>query len=177
MAPVRVLEIASGSGQHAVFMAENLPSVVWQPTDVDEAALASIDAYRRESSAGARLRAPIHLDVRTPGWRHPTDLVVCINMVHISPWASSEGLFEGAARSLGEGGVLFLYGPYRFHGVFLAPSNEAFDASLRARDPSWGVREVDELTSLGVRHGFQLESTTEMPANNHCLVFRRGMAG
>lgn len=172
--PVRVLEIASGSGEHAVFLAGHLPSVVWQPSDVDDAALASIEAHRQAADLGDRLREPIRLDAAAPAWVHPTDVIVCINMIHISPWEACERLFAGASRSLPDGGVVFLYGPYRFHGVFLAPSNEAFDASLRARDPRWGVRDVDAIDAVAQRFGLWRERTVDMPAENHCLVYRLG---
>jgi hypothetical protein len=103
----------------------------------------------------------------------PVEAVVAINLVHIAPWPTVEGLFEGAAQSLGQGGVLFLYGPYRFDGAFTAPSNAAFDASLRAEDPAWGVRDVGDLTELALLSGLAREAVVAMPANNHVLVFRR----
>lgn len=173
-----VLEIASGSGEHAVHLARALPQLEWQPTDREDAALASIAAWRAEAAL-PNLRAPLRLDVTEEPW--PAELVAgsvaaifCANMVHISPWRASEALFAGAGRLLAEGAPLFTYGPYRFDGRFTAPSNEAFDQSLRSRDPSWGVRDVAELRALGERSGLVLEETIEMPANNHVLLFRRG---
>lgn len=172
-----VLEIASGSGEHAVHLACALPQLEWQPTDREDAALASIAAWRAEAAL-PNLRAPLRLDVTEEPW--PAELVAgsvaaifCANMVHISPWRASEALFAGAGRLLAEGAPLFTYGPYRFDGRFTAPSNEAFDQSLRSRDPSWGVRDVADLRALGERSGLVLEETIEMPANNHVLRFRR----
>jgi cyclopropane fatty-acyl-phospholipid synthase-like methyltransferase len=168
-----VLEIASGTGQHAVHMAQQFPNVVWQPTDVDPAALASISAWRDEAALPNLLR-PAELDVTKSPWPVArADAIVCVNMVHIVSWETVLALFGGAARTLSAGGLLYLYGPYRFHGVFTAKSNEEFDQSLRARDPSWGVRDVRELTVAGTRTGIGLEHTIAMPANNHSLVFRR----
>jgi SAM-dependent methyltransferase len=167
-----VLEIASGSGEHAVAFARAFPGVTWQPTDVDQGALASVAAWREEAAL-PNLAAPVALDVTATWPFDRADAIVCINMVHIAPWQAAVGLFENAGRILAPGGLLYLYGPYRFGGRFTAPSNEAFDRSLRARDPKWGVRDVDDLTELGARHGLVLRETIEMPANNHSLVFRR----
>jgi SAM-dependent methyltransferase len=168
-----VLEIASGTGEHAVHMAAAFPFVAWQPSDIDDDALASIAAWRDEAAL-PNLLTPLALDVTSSPWPvAAADAIVCINMVHISPWDATLALFAGAARTLPPNGLLYLYGPYRFHGKFTAPSNEAFDQSLRARDPSWGVRDVRELTVAGTRAGFGLEHTIAMPANNHSLVFRR----
>ncbi|HSN98623.1 MAG TPA: DUF938 domain-containing protein [Candidatus Nanopelagicales bacterium] len=170
---LRVLEIASGSGQHAVHFAASLPAVSFQPSDPDPVALASIEARRAEAGL-SNLLPPVHLDAAAPAWPvDAADLVLCINMIHIAPWAACEGLFRGAARVLPAGGVLFLSGPYRFSGAFTAPSNEAFDASLRERDPAWGVRDTDDLRRLADAVGVTHEATEPMPANNHCLVFRR----
>lgn len=168
-----VLEIASGTGEHAVFFAAELPGVVWQPSDPDPGALASIDAHRLE--AGLPNLAPARrLDVTEDAWGvERADALVCINMIHIAPWSAAEGLFRGAARLLGEGAPLVLYGPFRFGGQFTAPSNEAFDASLRARDPAWGVRDLDDVTALAERAGFTRTEVIAMPANNHTVVFRR----
>lgn len=168
-----VLEIASGTGQHAVHFAAALPTIVWQPSDVDPTALASIEAYRSEAALD-NLRAPVELDVRNPEWPvEQVDAIVSINMVHISPWESAEGLFSGAARLLPRGAPLVLYGPFRFDGRFTAPSNEAFDASLKSRDPRWGVRDVGDLDALGEQAGLSRQRIVDMPANNHMLLFRR----
>ena len=167
-----VLEIASGTGQHAAFFAAGLPGVTWQPTDVDPDNFASIEAWRAESGLpSTRLRAPLVLDASAGTWPLETvDAVVSINMIHIAPWAACEGLVRGAARVLSPGGVLFLYGPFRIAGELLAPSNVAFDASLRSRDPAWGVRELDEVTALASRGGLTREAVIAMPANNHSIV-------
>ncbi|MEZ4364540.1 MAG: DUF938 domain-containing protein [Kofleriaceae bacterium] len=168
-----VLEIASGSGEHAVHFAAGLPALDWQPTDHDEAALASVAAWRAEHAL-PNLRAPLRLDVAAPVWPVPAaDAIFCANMIHIAPWEAAEGLFAGAARTLAPGASLLTYGPYRFDGAFTAPSNEAFDASLRQRDPRWGVRDVTDLRALAVREGLELVEQVALPANNHLLTFRR----
>jgi SAM-dependent methyltransferase len=168
-----VLEIASGSGQHAVHFAAAFPALVWQPSDASEVARASIAAWRAEAQL-ANLRAPIALDVAAASWPvERADAIVCINLVHIAPWQAALGLFDGAARLLAPGALLYLYGPFRFRGA-TAPSNEEFDRWLRERDPAWGVRDVDELTAAAGRHGFGLHEVVAMPANNHSLVFRAG---
>ena len=178
-----VLEIASGSGEHAVWFARELPGVVWQPSDASDEALASIEAWRAEGGS-PNLRAPIRLDVTRAGWHgvvvagaSPADApiagVVCINMIHIAPWEACLGLMAGASALLGSGGLLVLYGPFRFGGTFTAPSNEAFDASLRARDPTWGVRDLDDVTAAALAQGLVRSEVVAMPANNHTVVFRR----
>jgi SAM-dependent methyltransferase len=167
-----VLEIASGSGEHAVAFARAFPHLTWQPSDPDERALASIAAWRDEARL-PNLAPPIMLDV-TGAWPvERADAIVCINMVHIAPWEAALALFEGAGRRLAPGGLLFLYGPYRFGGVFTAPSNAAFDASLRGRDPRWGVRDVEDLRAAAAAQGFTLGEPVALPANNHVLLFRR----
>jgi cyclopropane fatty-acyl-phospholipid synthase-like methyltransferase len=173
-----VLEIASGSGEHAVFFASELPEIGWQPTDPDSGAVASVEAHRAEAGL-SNVRPARVLDVRADDWGVPAaDAVVCINMIHIAPWAAAEGLFRGAARLLPAGAPLYLYGPFRFEGRFTAPSNEAFDASLRERDSAWGVRDLDEVTALAEGVGFARAEVVAMPANNHSVVFRRiGGAG
>jgi SAM-dependent methyltransferase len=165
-----VLEIASGSGEHAVHFARWLPGVVWQPTDVGEATLASIAGWR-EDAALPNLLPPLPLDVTAPWPLAAADAVVCINMIHIAPWEAAVALFAGAARVLPPGAPLVTYGPYRFDGAFTAPSNEAFDRSLRARDPRWGVRDVADLDVLAATHGFRRTETVALPANNHALVW------
>ena len=166
-----VLEIASGTGEHAVYLAGQLPAITWQPTDTDQAALASIAAWRAEAGL-PNLRAPLALDA-TAAWPvERADAIVCINMVHIAPWEAALALFAGAGRVLAPGGLLYLYGPYRFDGV-TAPSNEAFDHSLRARDPRWGVRDVRALEAAAAAHELHLRGVVSMPANNHSLLFRR----
>jgi len=165
-----VLEIASGTGEHAVHMARAFPAIAWQPTDVDDRALASIAAWRDEAAL-PNLRAPLRLDVRDATWP-AANAIVCINMIHISPWEATLALFAGAARTLAPGELLYTYGPYRFDGQ-TAPSNEEFDRSLKSRDPRWGVRDVTDLRAAAV--GFTFVQAIAMPANNHSLVFRRAV--
>ena len=168
----RVLEIASGTGEHAVHLAASFPALRWQPSDLDPIALASIESWRMEAEL-PNLLPPIVLDVTAPVWPvTDIDAVLCINMVHIAPWEATLGLFAGAARTLLIGGVLFLYGPYRFSGE-TAPSNDEFDRSLRARDARWGVRDVTDLRAVAEEAGFGLDHIVAMPANNHALVFER----
>lgn len=171
----RVLEIASGSGQHAVFFSGALPGLDWTPSDPSADARASIAAWAAEAGTG-RLQAPLALDCldETTWPEAQFDAVVCINMVHISPWAATEGLMKLAERALPRpGGLLYLYGPYRETEVPLAPSNAAFDASLQARDPAWGLRDRDAVTALAKAHGLTLTLRADMPANNISLLFRR----
>jgi SAM-dependent methyltransferase len=171
-----VLEIASGSGEHAAFFAKGLPSVAWQPTDVDANGLASIAAFRADAGA-ANLLAPLRLDVTSPRWPVArADAIVCNNMIHISPWAVAEGLMAGAGRTLPTGGVLYLYGPYRIDGRHTAPSNKDFDAWLQGQNAAWGIRDLGEVTELAARVGFALVETVPMPANNLSVIFRRGAA-
>ncbi len=169
-----VLEIAAGTGEHAVHCAAALPGLDWQPADQDEAALASITAWR-SGAALPNLRAPVQLDAAHPeSWPiERADAIVNINMIHISPWAATQGLMAGAGRLLPPGGVLYLYGPYIEPGVETAPSNRAFDESLRARNPAWGLRRLDEVADLAAQHGLGLDQRIAMPANNLSLVFRR----
>jgi SAM-dependent methyltransferase len=168
-----VLEIASGSGEHAVYFAAALPSLIWQPTDLDQVALRSIAAHR----AAARLpnvRPPLQLDASARSWPvEHADAIVAINMLHISPWRAAEGLMAGAGRVLRPGSVLYLYGPFRENGVHTAPSNAVFDGSLRARNPEWGVRDVTDLVELARVHGLTFAERVSMPANNLSLIFRR----
>jgi hypothetical protein len=168
-----VLEIASGSGEHAVHFAAGLLNLSWQPSEADPLALKSIAAYRA-SAALPNILAPLQLDVEAASWPvSQADAVVCINMIHIAPWSAAQGLFRGAGRVLPARGVLYLYGPFQEHGRHTAPSNEAFDVSLRARNPAWGVRDLDEVTELAVSNGFELIERVAMPANNLSVVFRR----
>ena len=171
-----VLEVASGTGEHAVHFAAALPNLLWQPTDRDPDALRSIAAHRTIASLG-NLRPPIPLDVSRPPWPVlRADAIVAINMIHIASWHATEGLMTLCDRMLAPGGVLFLYGPFREAGVSLAPSNAAFDASLKERDPAWGLRELGVVRDLAARHGFDLVDRIAMPANNLSLAFRRNSA-
>jgi len=168
-----VLEIASGTGEHAVHFAGALPGLTWQPSDVAEESLGSIAAHRA-FAALPNLLAPLRLDVTAPSWPAArADALVCINMLHISPWAAAEGLMAGAERLLAPGKFLYLYGPFKQDGRHTAPSNAAFDDSLRARHPEWGVRDTGELADLARRHGLALVRQVGMPANNLSLIFRR----
>lgn len=171
-----VLEIASGTGEHAVFFAGVFPALAWQPSDPTAEALASIAAYRDEYP-GSNLAAPLLLDAADPDHWPVQDAaaILCINMVHISPWDATLGLFRGAARLLGSvgGGPLILYGPYIEKGVETAPSNLDFDANLKSRDPRWGLRRVEALDELAATHGMARSARHALPANNIMLVYRR----
>lgn len=167
-----VLEVASGTGEHAAFFAAALPDVVWQPTDHDAGARASIDAWRGDA---ANVRAALALDASAPDtWplAH-ADAMLCVNMIHIAPWTACAGLLAGAGRVLPEGAPLVLYGPYRVGGAHTAPSNAAFDAGLRGQDPSWGVRDLEAVIAAAAPHGLRHVETVAMPANNLTVVLRR----
>jgi SAM-dependent methyltransferase len=167
-----VLEIASGSGEHAVHFAAGLQHLTWQPTDPDTDSLASSAAHRASAQL-PNLLPPLVLDACAPSWPVTrADAVVAINMIHIAPWSAAEGLMAGAARLLAPGGVLYLYGPFKENGRHTAPSNAAFDASLRARDPQWGVRDLDTVAALASEHRLALAERVAMPANNLSLVFQ-----
>ena len=169
--PGVVLEIACGTGQHAAHFARHLPHVIWQPSDLDPENLASAAAWALEAAL-PNLRAPVALDVTARVWPlEAADAIFCANMIHIAPWEATLGLLAGAARRLGPGAPLILYGPYRFDGEFTAPSNARFDDSLRARDPRWGVRDLAAVEAAA--SGFALERVEALPANNHAVVFRR----
>jgi SAM-dependent methyltransferase len=171
--PAVVLEIASGTGEHAVWFSGALPGVTWQPTDRDPEALASIAAWR-DLSGPPNLMPPLPLDATADTWPvAQADAVVAINLVHIAPWTVTQGLIAGAARVLTSGGLLILYGPFREGGAHTAASNAAFDADLRARDPAWGIRDLDEITALANQHGLVGPERVAMPANNLTVVFRR----
>jgi len=167
-----LLEIASGTGEHAVYFAGLFPRLLWQPTDPDPEALESIRAWRAEAGP-ANLLEPLRLDAAEEPWPIASaDAILCVNMVHISPWSATEGLMRGAGRLLAPGAPMTLYGPYRRAGVPTAASNEAFDASLRARNPEWGLRDLEVVEAEAARHGLRLERVAEMPANNLTVVFR-----
>ena len=168
-----VLELASGTGEHAVHFARALPELVWQPSDPSPDALGSIAAWT--AAAGLEnVLPPLALDAAAPEWPiDQTDAMVCINMVHISPWAATEGLMRGAGRLLGAGAPLCLYGPYRRAGFPTAPSNEAFDRDLRSRNPDWGLRELEVVAACAAAQGLRMERVMEMPANNLSVVFRK----
>jgi len=168
-----VLELAAGTGEHALYFAASLPKLAWQPSDADPDAVASIAAWR-EAEGSPNLLAPVLLDVTSTHWPvEIVDAVFSANMIHISPWSACLGLLAGAGRHLVPGGVLVLYGPYRIGGRHTAPSNEAFDHSLKARNPAWGVRDLEAVIEAAAREGLNLEETLPMPANNQTLVLRR----
>ncbi len=171
----RVLEIASGAGEHAVYLAQHLPGVTWRPSDPDEEARTSIAAWRGQAGL-PNLADPLALDAADPAtWPgDPVDAIVCINMIHISPWAATEGLMAGAGRLLARGGKLFLYGPYIESDLPTAPSNLAFDASLKARNPAWGLRDLADVDALAAARGLGRIERIAMPANNLIVVFQKG---
>ncbi len=168
-----VLELASGSGEHAAFFAKALPGVSWLPSDIDAKALASIAAFRAEAAL-ANLLAPVLLDATSEPWPvKRVNAIICCNMIHISPWAACEGLIAGAGRTLQAGGFLFLYGPFKIDGHHTARSNQEFDAWLRGQNPEWGIRDIGDVRALAAQHGLTLAETVPMPANNLSVVFRR----
>ncbi|HEY7457905.1 MAG TPA: DUF938 domain-containing protein [Xanthobacteraceae bacterium] len=168
-----VLEIASGTGQHVAHFAKALPSLSWQPTEMDldrhESIIAWIDAEQLSN-----VRPPLALDVGHHPWPvERADAVICFNMIHIAPWQATLDLMAGSGRLLGKDGVLFLYGPYRRFGADTAPSNTAFDADLRARDPAWGVRDMEAVIEVAAKNGFVFAEAVPMPANNFSVVFKK----
>lgn len=173
-----VLEIASGSGEHVVHFAAALPALVFQPSDSGPESRASI-AAQITANGVANVRPPLTIDAAAPDWQVPADIanslvaILCINMIHISPWGATLGLLDGAARLLPRGGLLYLYGPYRRGGLHTAPSNETFDQDLRARNPQWGVRDANDIEREAGRRHLRLREIVAMPANNMSLVLRR----
>lgn len=168
-----VLEIASGSGEHIVHFARAFPNLTFQPSDPEDAALQSIRAWTQDTGT-ANILPPVMLDAASDRWPFTSaDAILCINMIHISPWRATEGLMRGSAKLLRPGAPLYLYGPYRRADVVTAPSNEAFDASLKSRNPEWGLRDLEVVADLARTEGFSAPAVTEMPANNLSVVFRR----
>jgi hypothetical protein len=168
-----VLEIASGSGEHTVHFAAAFPALQWRPSDPDPAALTSIAAWRAGAEL-ANIAPPVMLDAAAPEWPvRAADALLCINMIHISPWTATLGLFAGAARVLPQGAPLILYGPYLEAEIRTAESNRAFDASLRARNPDWGLRDLDAVKAAAAEAGLAFAERRAMPANNLMLLFRR----
>ena len=166
------LEVASGSGEHVVYFAARFPDLQWQPSDPDGAALASIAAWTREARC-SNVRPPLLLDASAADWPVArADAMLCINMVHISPWAATLGLMAGAGRLLAAGAPLILYGPFVEDDVPTAPSNVEFDASLRARDAAWGLRNTRDVSAAAAAHGLRLARCVAMPANNLMLIYR-----
>ena len=169
-----VLEIGSGTGQHAAAFAAALPGLSWQPSDPSAAARASIAAWV-EAAGQPKLYAPLDLEVTRPDWPDRIEgavaAVLSINMIHIAPWAACEGLLQGSGTLLAPGGLLYLYGPFRRDGAHTAPSNAAFDRSLRAQNPDWGVRDLEAVAACAQSHGLALRETVAMPANNLSVIF------
>jgi len=169
-----VLEIASGSGQHVTHLAARFPHITWQPSDLDPAHRESIAAWTADLD---NVLAPLHVDAMAAEWdTGPVDAVFCINMIHIAPWPACLGLLAGCGRILKDGGLLYLYGPFKEDGQHNAESNAAFDESLRTRDPSWGVRDLNHVTAAAAEHGLRYESKARMPANNVSVFFRRHLS-
>lgn len=170
-----VLEVGSGSGEHAVFFAASFPRLTFVPSEVDRGCLASIAAWA-EAAALPNLMAPLALDVCAPQWQAVAgrrfDAILSINMIHIAPWPACLGLMRGAARHLKPGGILYLYGPFMVDGRHTAPSNAAFDAALKAMDPRFGVRDVAAVVGEAAAHGLAFERQVAMPANNLSLILR-----
>ena len=173
-----VLEIGCGTGEHAVCIAEEFPGVTWLPSDPDPASRASTTSWTRFKGL-SNVLAPLDIDVCSAHWgvenSAPFDAIVSINMIHIAPWPATLGLFAGAGRLLRARGLLLLYGPFKQNGVHNAPSNAAFDESLKARNPSWGLRDLADLERVAVASGLRLVETIEMPANNMTLVYSQAM--
>ena len=177
--PARVLEVASGTGQHAIFFSAAMPHLDWQPTDHDPASLESTASWVSEEG-NSNVRAPVLLDASSPTWPDAiraelgsVDAIFNANMIHISPWAVAEGLFAGAGDLLGSGGLLFLYGPFKVGGEHTSPSNASFHESLRERDPLWGVRDLERVDEVATAAGLSRIESNELPANNRLLVFRQ----
>lgn len=169
-----VLEVASGTGEHVVHFAQRFPQLIWQPSDYSDLSLPSIAAWVAESGF-TNVRPAVQLDASSPGWPVPqADVILCINMIHIAPWAATMGLMAGAGRLLQARAPLYLYGPYLRDGVETAPSNLAFDQSLKERDPDWGLRDLSAVIALAAEHGLHIEQVIEMPANNLSVIFRQG---
>ena len=172
-----VLEVASGSGQHITYFAQQIPQLKWQPSDIEAAARASIDAWRNEMGVTDAVHTPIDLDASVDIWSlgHIKDLnaIMSINMIHISAWEACLGLLKNASRVLPAGGVLYLYGPFKVGGLHIAPSNAEFDLSLQSQNPSWGVRNLDDVAEEALKQNFQLMKTIRMPANNFSVIFHK----
>ncbi|MEM9568638.1 MAG: DUF938 domain-containing protein [Cyanobacteria bacterium P01_E01_bin.34] len=181
-----VLEVASGTGEHAVYFSRQMSHLNWLPSDPNPSARASITAWREESGIAA-LYPPVDLDARQKRWPveflgrdsgsdsvpDPIAAIININMIHISPWEACLGLLAGAGRILSEGGVLYLYGPYQRNGQHTAPSNAAFDMSLRSQHPTWGVRHLEDVVTAAEAEGLGLQQLVEMPANNMSVIFHK----
>ena len=176
--PSNILEIASGTGEHAIFFATNFPSCYWIPSDINPSAKKSIIAWKSENNV-ENLALPLTIDVGQDNWNEQIldkniDAIVNINMIHISPWSACLGLIEGAGKILPKGGILYLYGPYKRNGKHTAISNANFDFNLRDRDPAWGVRDLEAVIDIARTANLQLQQVIEMPANNLSVIFIKG---
>lgn len=168
-----LVEIAAGSGEHAVFFAPHFPGLTWCPTDADPAAVDSIAAWIKATPA-PNLGPPLRLDVNHKTWPFSrADVILCVNMIHIAPWSATEGLMRGAGRILSPGGLLITYGPYKRGGIHTAASNEAFEEWLKAQNPAFGVRDLEAVAAAAAAEGLSALEVIEMPANNFTLVFRK----
>ena len=173
--PCSVLEIASGTGEHALWMARSLPQVTWQPSEATREGLAGIEDWRAlcPDLAGRALPA-VRIDAAHPPWPGPpVDVIFTANLTHIAPWAATEGLITGAAARLGQGGLLLIYGPFNEGGAFTGRGNAAFDADLRLRNPDWGLRDVEAIDKLALAQDYTIAPPRMMPADNRLLVYRR----
>jgi hypothetical protein len=167
----KVLEIASGTGEHITFWAPYFPNITWQPSDPDPMHLASIEGWIAQLPA-ANILPPIQIDVTNQTWSiDSVEVILCVNMIHIAPWEACLGILQGAQSLLSKGGLLYLYGPFKQQGKHTAPSNEAFDLSLRAQDPSWGVRDLEAVIDSAQKHDLHAQQVIPMPANNLSVVF------
>ncbi len=175
----QVLEIASGSGQHGPFFTSALPNLVWWPSDINDEAIKSINAWRQHLDASA-VQAPQRVDVTTDQWRDGKtfadwpdrfDGILSMNMIHIAPYAATTGLIEGAAKRLNDNGLLIFYGPFKRCGKQTAASNQAFDESLKSRNQAWGIRDLEEVVDIAAKNGLTHQDTVDMPANNQVVVF------
>ena len=173
----RVLEIGSGTGEHAVHMAAMRPDTHWQPSDPDPASRESIAAWTAHTGLG-NVAPPLDLDVRRLPWPvDDADLILCCNTIHVAPWDCTVALFDGGGRLLGPGGILALYGPFKRGGAHTSPGNRAFDASLRRQDPAWGIRNLEDVVLLAAQGGLAFAEALPMPANNFCAIFEKPRPG
>ena len=173
--PCSVLEVASGTGEHALWMARNLSQATWQPSEAMQDGLAAIEDWRALCpDLAGRVLPPVMIDAARPPWAGPAvDAIFAANLTHIAPWAATEGLIKGAAARLGQGGLLLIYGPFNESGSFTGPGNAAFDADLRIRNPDWGLRDIEAIDKLALAQGFITAPPRMMPADNRLLTYRR----
>ncbi|MTI10357.1 DUF938 domain-containing protein [Rhodospirillaceae bacterium RKSG073] len=169
----QALEIACGSGEHGLHFSKSFPALIWQPTDIETAHIDSANAHR-EAENRSNMKEARYLDVTSKDWQtEPLDLIYNANMIHISPWDCTIGLLSGAGRHLKTDGILFMYGPYKFSNQHTAESNAQFDMSLKSRDDSWGIRNLEDVISIAEQNGLQHQHSIEMPANNYCIIYKK----